>query len=58
VDKLGHYKLVVILTLVLNALFHHALLLIPPMELPAKIPAAYVMRHPQDGQVDVSFKKW
>ncbi|XP_034239545.1 uncharacterized protein LOC117644314 [Thrips palmi] len=53
VDKMGNYKPVVILTLVLNAAFHHSLLLIPAMETPGVMPPAYVMRHPVTGKVDV-----
>ncbi|XP_026284126.1 uncharacterized protein LOC113210370 isoform X2 [Frankliniella occidentalis] len=53
VDKIGNYKPVVIFTLVLNAAFHHSLLLIPAMETPGVMPAAYVMRHPVTGKVDV-----
>jgi len=54
VDKMGHYKPVMVLTLVLNAAFHHALLLIPPMETPGITPPAYVMRDPASGRVGVS----
>lgn len=50
---MGNYKPVVILTLVLNAAFHHSLLLIPAMETPGVMPPAYVMRHPVTGKVDV-----
>lgn len=42
-----------ILTLLLNALFHHALFIIPQQEIPGISPAAYVMRHPQSGNVEV-----
>ena len=52
-DKLGRYKPVVVLTLVLSAVFHHSLVLIPHMETPGEIPAAYVMRHPRSGAVEV-----
>lgn len=34
VDKFGKYKPVVILTLLLNAVFHHALFMIPQQEIP------------------------
>lgn len=53
VDKMGNYKPVVILTLVLNAAFHHSLLIIPAMETPGVVPPAYVMRHPATGKVDI-----
>lgn len=52
-DKLGRYKPVVVLTLILSAVFHHSLVLIPHMETPGEIPAAYVMRHPRSGAVEV-----
>lgn len=53
VDKFGHYKTVVIFSLVLNGIFHHALVLIPQMEIPGKVPIAYVLRHPETGKVEV-----
>ncbi|XP_014292875.1 major facilitator superfamily domain-containing protein 6 [Halyomorpha halys] len=53
VDKLGHYKSVVVISLVLNGLFHHALVLIPQMEIPGEVPIAYVLRHPETGKVEV-----
>lgn len=53
VDKFGRYKPVVIMSLLLNALFHHSLLLIPQQEIPGKMPEAYVMRHPGTGNVEV-----
>jgi hypothetical protein len=53
VDKFGKYKPVVIITLLLNAVFHHTLLMIPQQEIPGKQPDAYVMRHPQSGSVEV-----
>ncbi|CRK88289.1 CLUMA_CG002068, isoform A [Clunio marinus] len=53
VDKFGKYKPVVILTLLLNALFHHALFIIPQQEIPGVMPHAYVMRHPTTGNVEV-----
>lgn len=52
-DKFGWFKPVVVLALILNAVFHHSLLLIPPMETPGETPAAYVMRHPETGKVEV-----
>lgn len=42
-----------ILTLLLNALFHHALLIIPQQEIPGVVPNSYVMRHPVSGNVEV-----
>lgn len=54
VDKFGKYKPVLLFTLLLNALFHHALFIIPQQEIPGVIPASYVMRHPQTGNVEVS----
>ncbi|XP_058447079.1 uncharacterized protein LOC131427687 isoform X1 [Malaya genurostris] len=53
VDKFGRYKPVVIMSLLLNALFHHSLMLIPQQEIPGKLPEAYVMRHPETGNVEV-----
>uniref|UniRef100_A0A182TS11 Major facilitator superfamily associated domain-containing protein n=1 Tax=Anopheles melas TaxID=34690 RepID=A0A182TS11_9DIPT len=53
VDKFGRYKPVVIMSLLLNALFHHSLMLIPQQEIPGKLPEAYVMRHPGTGNVEV-----
>ncbi|XP_046383523.1 uncharacterized protein LOC124154065 [Ischnura elegans] len=53
VDRFGKYKPVVVVALVLTAAFHHALLLIPPMELPGSVPPAYVARHPVSGGVEV-----
>lgn len=53
IDKFGHYKTVVIFSLMLNGLFHYALVLIPQMEIPGKMPVAYVLRHPQTGKVEV-----
>lgn len=43
------------MSLLLNAVFHHSLMLIPQQEIPGVVPAAYVMRHPQTGNVEVSF---
>jgi len=42
-----------VLTLILNAAFHHSLLLIPHMEMPGEMPSAYVMKHPETGQFEV-----
>lgn len=53
VDKFGKYKPVIVLSLLLNALFHHSLMLIPQQEIPGSVPAAYVMRHPTTGAVEV-----
>ncbi|XP_073991086.1 uncharacterized protein isoform X2 [Rhodnius prolixus] len=53
VDKFGHYKSVVIFALVLNGIFHHALMMIPQKEIPGKMPVAYVLRHPNTGKVEV-----
>ncbi|XP_070494972.1 major facilitator superfamily domain-containing protein 6 isoform X2 [Chironomus tepperi] len=53
VDKFGKYKPVVIMTLLLNAVFHHALFIIPQQEIPGSVPAAFVIRHPQSGNVEV-----
>lgn len=41
------------MSLLLNAVFHHSLLMIPQQEIPGKMPAAYVMRHPVTGGVEV-----
>lgn len=53
VDKFGKYKPVVVMSLLLNALFHHSLMLIPQQEIPGTVPSAYVMRHPHSGNVEV-----
>jgi len=53
IDKFGQYKFVMVLTLILNAAFHHSLLLIPHMETPGEMPSAYVMKHPETGQFQV-----
>lgn len=53
VDKFGQYKPVLFISLALNAIFHHSLMLIPQMETPGAISSAYVMRHPESGKVDV-----
>lgn len=36
VDKFGKYKPVVVMSLLLNALFHHSLMMIPQQEIPGK----------------------
>ncbi len=41
VDKFGKYKPVVIMTMLLNAVFHHALFMIPQQEIPGEMPSAY-----------------
>lgn len=41
------------MSLILNAVFHHSLLIIPQQEIPGKMPAAYVMRHPETRSVEV-----
>lgn len=53
VDKFGKYKPVVIMSLLLNALFHHSLLFIPQQEIPGIVPSAFVMRHPDTGDMEV-----
>lgn len=53
VDKFGQYKPVVIISFLFNAILHHSLQMIPHMETPGIMPAAYVMRHPQSGAVEV-----
>jgi hypothetical protein len=53
VDKFGKYKPVVILTLLLNAVFHHALFIIPQQEIPGQMPSAFVFRHPNTGNIEV-----
>jgi len=53
VDKFGQYKPVVVLAFILNAAFHHSLLLIPPMETPGEVPPAYIARHPDSGLMEV-----
>lgn len=40
-DKFGKYKPVVIMTMLLNAVFHHALFIIPQQEIPGTMPSAY-----------------
>lgn len=40
-------------SLLLNAVFHHSLMMIPQQEIPGTVPNAYVMRHPQSGSVEV-----
>lgn len=41
------------MSLLLNALFHHSLMMIPQQEIPGSVPDAYVMRHPETGNVEV-----
>ncbi|CAH0724604.1 unnamed protein product, partial [Brenthis ino] len=53
VDRFGEYKPVVITALILNAGFHHSLLLIPHQETPGVMPSAYVMRHPIKRSVEI-----
>ncbi|RVE50649.1 hypothetical protein evm_004681 [Chilo suppressalis] len=53
VDRFGEYKPVVITALILNAAFHHSLLLIPHQETPGVMPSAYVMRHPITNSVEI-----
>ncbi|XP_055376388.1 uncharacterized protein LOC129608737 isoform X2 [Condylostylus longicornis] len=53
VDKFGKYKPVVVMSLVLNAIFHHSLLYIPQQEIPGTMPAAYVIRHPDTGDAEL-----
>ncbi|XP_077294603.1 uncharacterized protein LOC143917078 [Arctopsyche grandis] len=53
VDKFGQYKPVVIITLILNAAFHHSLLFIPHQETPGIMPSAYVMTHPHSGDIEI-----
>lgn len=55
VDRFGEYKPVVITALILNAVFHHSLLLIPHQETPGVMPSAYVMKHPIKESVEVIF---
>lgn len=54
VDKFGKYKPVVVMSLLLNAIFHHSLLFIPQQEIPGVVPSAFVMRHPESGDIEVS----
>ncbi|XP_047984965.1 uncharacterized protein LOC125225342 [Leguminivora glycinivorella] len=53
VDRFGEYKPVVITALILNAAFHHSLLLIPHQETPGMMPSAYVMRDPYKNSVEI-----
>ncbi|XP_030241784.1 uncharacterized protein LOC108649840 isoform X1 [Drosophila navojoa] len=53
VDKFGKYKPVVVMSLLLNAIFHHSLLFIPQQEIPGVVPSAFVIRHPDSGDVEV-----
>lgn len=43
------------MSLLLNALFHHSLMMIPQQEIPGTVPSAFVMRHPETGNVEVTF---
>lgn len=43
------------MSLLLNAVFHHSLMLIPQQEIPGTVPKAYVMKHPLTGDVEVLF---
>lgn len=43
------------MSLLLNALFHHSLLFIPQQEIPGIVPSAFVMRHPDTGDMEVSY---
>lgn len=45
------------MSLLLNALFHHSLMMIPQQEIPGTIPKAYVMKHPISGSVEVFLEK-
>lgn len=56
VDKFGKYKPVVVMSLLLNAMFHHSLMLIPQQEIPGTVPNAYVMKHPVTGNVEVRLR--
>lgn len=42
------------MSLLLNAVFHHSLMMIPQREIPGTVPRAYVMRHPVSGSVEVN----
>ncbi|XP_031619011.1 uncharacterized protein LOC116338090 isoform X2 [Contarinia nasturtii] len=53
VDKFGKYKPVVVMSLLLNAVFHHSLMMIPQQEIPGAVPKAYVMKHPMTNAVEV-----
>ncbi|XP_052851424.1 uncharacterized protein LOC128261672 isoform X2 [Drosophila gunungcola] len=53
VDKFGKYKPVVVMSLLLNAIFHHSLLFIPQQEIPGVVPSAFVLRHPNSGDIEV-----
>ncbi|XP_030556862.1 uncharacterized protein LOC115759887 isoform X1 [Drosophila novamexicana] len=53
VDKFGKYKPVVVMSLLLNAIFHHSLLFIPQQEIPGVVPSAFVIRHPESGDTEV-----
>ncbi|CAG9762061.1 unnamed protein product [Ceutorhynchus assimilis] len=53
VDKFGRYKPVVIVSFLLTAVLHHALLFIPGQELPGVQPPGYVITHPKKMYVEV-----
>ncbi|XP_017022139.1 major facilitator superfamily domain-containing protein 6 isoform X1 [Drosophila kikkawai] len=53
VDKFGKYKPVVVMSLLLNAIFHHSLLFIPQQEIPGVVPSAFVLRHADSGDIEV-----
>ncbi|XP_022226548.2 uncharacterized protein LOC111076842 isoform X2 [Drosophila obscura] len=53
VDKFGKYKPVVVMSLLLNAIFHHSLLFIPQQEIPGVVPSAFVLRHPDSADIEV-----
>ncbi|KAM8715675.1 hypothetical protein ACLKA7_002686 [Drosophila subpalustris] len=57
VDKFGKYKPVVVMSLLLNAIFHHSLLFIPQQEIPGVVPSAFVLRHPDSGDIEVELAK-
>lgn len=40
-------------SLILNLVFHHALMLIPQMEIPGEVPPGYILRHPVTEKVEV-----
>lgn len=44
------------MSLLLNAIFHHSLLFIPQQEIPGVVPSAFVMRHPENGEIEVIYK--
>lgn len=44
------------MSLLLNAVFHHSLMMIPQQEIPGTVPKAYVMKHPITNSVEVKQK--